>query len=99
MTPALLQNPPPNAGHTLWFIGDSQIWHFYYAAECALRSYTTSLVRRNVTDDVNLVERLRTEAWPRRRPICLLLQNSSRVCAVRYYQSNSASVGGYMDCR
>jgi len=32
-------------GRTLWFMGDSQTWAFFYAAECFLREFAPSLVR------------------------------------------------------
>ena len=32
-------------GRTLWFVGDSQTWHFFYSAECFLRSFAPSLRR------------------------------------------------------
>jgi hypothetical protein len=32
-------------GRTLWFMGDSQTWHFYYSAECFLREFAPSLRR------------------------------------------------------
>ena len=32
-------------GRTLWLLGDSQTWHFYYALECFLREFAPSLRR------------------------------------------------------
>ena len=32
-------------GRTLWFMGDSQTWHFFYSAECFLREFAPSLRR------------------------------------------------------
>jgi len=32
-------------GRTLWFMGDSQTWNLFYAAECFLREFAPSLVR------------------------------------------------------
>lgn len=29
----------------MWFMGDSQTWAFYYAAECFLREFAPSLRR------------------------------------------------------
>ncbi len=33
-------------GRTLFFMGDSQTWHFYYSAECFLRGFAPSLQRK-----------------------------------------------------
>lgn len=32
-------------GRTLWLLGDSQTWNFYYAVECFLREFAPSLRR------------------------------------------------------
>ena len=32
-------------GRTLWFMGDSQIWALYYAAECFLHEFALTLER------------------------------------------------------
>jgi hypothetical protein len=45
-----------SAGRTLWLVGDSQTWHWYYSAECFLRRYAIDLQRRGVTKDSKLVQ-------------------------------------------
>jgi hypothetical protein len=44
------------AGRTLWLVGDSQTWHWYYSAECFLRRYAVDVRRRGVTTDKNLLQ-------------------------------------------
>ncbi|KAL4430006.1 hypothetical protein ABPG77_004376 [Micractinium sp. CCAP 211/92] len=70
-------------GRTLFFMGDSQTWHFYYSAECFLRGFAPSLQRKPAVpggDNQKLV----TVTWPVVvPPMCLELALGTRVCAVR----------------
>ena len=45
-----------SAGRTLWLVGDSQTWHWYYSVECFLRRYAVDLQRRGVTNNSKLVQ-------------------------------------------
>ncbi|PSC75375.1 hypothetical protein C2E20_1285 [Micractinium conductrix] len=68
-------------GRTLWFMGDSQTWSFYYAAECFLREFAPSLVRKPAVavqenNQMRLVQYISA-------PLCLELVHGTRVCAVR----------------
>lgn len=72
-------------GRTLYFMGDSQTWHFYYAAECFLRAFAVDGPRRAPpTTDPALAASLLRVTWPvSAAPICLELLARTRVCAIR----------------
>lgn len=76
-------------GRTLWLLGDSQTWHFYYAVECFLREFAPSLRRSPPLPSAALVDTLTTASIMlcykpyRVPPICLELAHGTRVCAVR----------------
>ncbi|PRW50814.1 hypothetical protein C2E21_5439 [Chlorella sorokiniana] len=70
-------------GRTLWFMGDSQTWHYYYSAECFLREFAPSL-RRTTAVAAQDNNRLITVTWPVPvPPMCLPLALGTRVCVVR----------------
>lgn len=71
-------------GHTLWLIGDSQTWHWYYAVECFMRRYAVDLERRRVTSERQMVQELTPVTWPIYvPPSCIHLRDDTRICAVR----------------
>ncbi|KAL4430810.1 hypothetical protein ABPG75_006066 [Micractinium tetrahymenae] len=76
-------------GRTLWLLGDSQTWHFYYAVECFLREFAPSLRRSDPLPSADLVRALTTGhivLWYKPYPVppvCLELAQGTRVCAVR----------------
>lgn len=57
-TPLYTHTPIRSAirrGRTLWFIGDSQTCHFFFAAECFLREFAPTLKRRPAfPKDINM---------------------------------------------
>ncbi|PSC75638.1 hypothetical protein C2E20_1286 [Micractinium conductrix] len=69
-------------GRTLWFMGDSQTWHYFYAAECFLRNFAPSLKRSPALPSP--ANRELAVTWPVTvPPLCLKLALGTRVCAVR----------------
>ena len=72
------------AGRTLWFLGDSQTWHSYYAAECFLRDHAVDWFRRPPSADPAIVAALSPVTWPIPvAPMCIHLRDETRVCNVR----------------
>ncbi|EFN56574.1 hypothetical protein CHLNCDRAFT_144253 [Chlorella variabilis] len=68
-------------GRTMWFMGDSQTWAFYYAAECFLREFAPSLRRTPaVAPEENQQLKIVSHISP---PLCLNLARNTRVCGVR----------------
>ncbi|GAB4823852.1 hypothetical protein N2152v2_010898 [Parachlorella kessleri] len=71
-------------GRTLWFMGDSQTWHFYLAVECFLHEFALDFVRRNVTDDPEMRLLLRPVTVTKERySLCLHLVEDTKVCVIR----------------
>ncbi|EFN56573.1 hypothetical protein CHLNCDRAFT_144252 [Chlorella variabilis] len=70
-------------GRTLWFMGDSQMLQFYYAAECFLREFAPSLRRTPAVPFPDNHELMTVRAPVPYPPICLDLALGTRVCAVR----------------
>mgnify|MGYP001810714616 CR=1 FL=1 len=61
-------------GRTLWFLGDSQTWNFYYAAECFMREFAPSLRRTCVASSQARVVEVDGCLCPgRTRAVCLRL--------------------------
>lgn len=71
-------------GRTLWFIGDSQTFNSYYAAECFLREYALDYIRRPVTNDTAGEKLLRhVKGAEVVASMCIHLRNTTRICNVR----------------
>ncbi|PSC75775.1 hypothetical protein C2E20_1281 [Micractinium conductrix] len=72
-------------GRTLWFLGDSQTWNFYYAAECFMREFAPSLRRTPALSPPAENQKLVTRPPPEIPPLCLDLAFGTRVCGIRMY--------------
>lgn len=71
-------------GRTLWLLGDSQTWHWYYAFECFLRRYAVDLKRQVATEDFKAYQQLSIVNSPVIvPPTCINLLKDTRICAVR----------------
>lgn len=69
-------------GRTLWFAGDSHTWGMFAAAECFLREFAPSPVRRPALRDP--ADSLALRLLPHvSAPACLELVHSTRVCGMR----------------
>ncbi|KAL4425218.1 hypothetical protein ABPG75_009234 [Micractinium tetrahymenae] len=75
-------------GRTLWLMGDSQTWQFYYAVECFLREFAPSLRRSDPVppdhmDKLSSAQQGYCKRWWPVPPECLELAQGTRVCIVR----------------
>lgn len=71
-------------GKTLWLLGDSQTWHWYYAFECFMRRFAVNLERQVATKDLKAYQQLSLVHFPVIvPPTCIQLLKDTRICAVR----------------
>lgn len=73
-------------GRTLFFMGDSQTWHFYYSAECFLRDFSRERPGRPCRKTPVLgpaLHGLVLTQRPAMYPLCLELVDDTKLCAVR----------------
>ncbi|KAI7846434.1 hypothetical protein COHA_000046 [Chlorella ohadii] len=76
-------------GRTLWLMGDSQAWNFYYALECFLREFSQDLRRGPAIEPPEENAKLLTVNAPAPYPpLCLPLALGTRVCVVRVDATN-----------
>lgn len=69
-------------GHTLWFIGDHHMAHFYFAVECFLREFAPTLIRSYPIELGGMGSKEPVASTDDPAPMCMQLGVQTRLCFV-----------------